>query len=71
MTSEMPISPTRASTLTQNLTSVLTRISSASPTSKKPPRLVAPCTPHRTRTSTSAKTTSKNSSPKRPSSRKT
>ncbi|KAI4251231.1 MAG: hypothetical protein L6R42_008464, partial [Xanthoria sp. 1 TBL-2021] len=42
MTSEMPISPTRASTLTQNLTSVLTRISSASaPSSKKPPRLVA------------------------------
>ncbi|KAL8861594.1 MAG: hypothetical protein Q9178_002119 [Gyalolechia marmorata] len=41
MTSEMPISPTRASTLSKNLISVLSRISSASPTRTTPPRLVA------------------------------
>ncbi|KAL8994786.1 MAG: hypothetical protein Q9188_006968 [Gyalolechia gomerana] len=39
---EMPISPTRASTLSQNFTSVLQRISSAIPTQAHPlPRLVA------------------------------
>ncbi|KAL8915850.1 MAG: hypothetical protein Q9208_008824 [Pyrenodesmia sp. 3 TL-2023] len=42
MTSEMPISPTRASTLSTNLSSILTRITSALPTpSHPPPRLVA------------------------------
>ncbi len=46
MTSEMPISPSRASTLSTNLSSVLTRIASALPSpssssSSPPPRLVA------------------------------
>ncbi len=42
MTSEMPISPSRASTLSANLSSVLTRIASAVPTPSSPsPRLVA------------------------------